>query len=85
MLSENKPEAEVVGDTEVVEEPVAVHVEANELSSILDEAVVDALAGNGITTKDQLKEFIATGKELTELNKIGQSRANKILAALANG
>jgi hypothetical protein len=66
-------------DVEEVEEPK----KESDLVEFLDESLVESLAANNITSKDELFAFIASGKELVDLEKIGPTRAKKILAAIA--
>lgn len=47
----------------------------------IDENLIDALKFNGIDSVAKLSAFIAEGKDLVDLEKIGPVRANKILAA----
>lgn len=54
----------------------------SDLVGILDESLIESLKLNGIETKAQLLEFLASGKELVDLEKIGSSRAKRILAAV---
>jgi hypothetical protein len=57
----------------------------SDLASLgLDEVCIESLAANQITTKEQLKEFVDSGKNLVDLEKIGPTRAKKILAAMAS-
>lgn len=67
-------------DTEVFEENQSV---VGDLADFLDESLIESLAANEIFTKEKLFEVIASGKDLTELEKIGPTRAKRILAAVA--
>ena len=55
-----------------------------DLSSVpgLDDSLIEALTANGIDTTEKLLEFVSSGKDLTDLDKIGPTRAKKILSAL---
>lgn len=50
----------------------------------LDEVLIESLAANNITTKAELFKFIDSGNNLVDLEKIGPTRAKKILAAIAS-
>lgn len=67
--------------TEDEQEPEVVSV--SDLTEFLDESLVEALAVNGIKSKSELLEFIASGKDLIDLEKIGLTRAKKILVAVS--
>jgi hypothetical protein len=54
----------------------------SDLTGILDESLIESLKLNGIETKAQLLEFLASGKDLVDLDKIGTTRAKRILAAV---
>ncbi len=54
----------------------------SDLAGILDESLIELLKLNGIETKAQLLEFLASGKDLVDLDKIGTTRAKRILAAV---
>ncbi len=54
----------------------------SDLAGILDESLIESLKLNGIETKAQLLEFLASGKDLVDLEKIGTTRAKRILAAV---
>lgn len=95
VAKESEDEEELVVDavenTEVaVEEPEPVEEDLfdkapelpSDLVGILDESLIESLKLNGIETKAQLLEFLASGKELVDLEKIGSSRAKRILAAV---
>jgi hypothetical protein len=69
---------EDLGENEVVEDPKVV----SDLADFLDESLIESLAANKITTKDGLFGFISSGKNLVDLEKIGPTRAKRILAAI---
>lgn len=50
----------------------------------LDEVLIESLAANNITTKAELFRFVDSGNNLVDLEKIGPTRAKKILAAIAS-
>ena len=57
----------------------------NDLASLgLDEVLIESLVANAITTKAELFSFVESGKNLVDLEKIGPTRAKKILAAIAS-
>jgi hypothetical protein len=64
---------------ELTQEPEPI---ASDLAEILDETLVEALRSNRIESKAQLLEFLASGKDLVDLDKIGATRAKRILAAV---
>jgi hypothetical protein len=67
-----------------VEDPDQSEPVVGDLVDLLDESLVDSLAANKITTKQELFAFLKTGKDLVDLEKIGPTRAKKILAAIAS-
>jgi hypothetical protein len=56
----------------------------SDLHAILDEKIVSALESNGIDSQAKLREFIASGKDMSELDKIGPGRVKTIMAAISN-
>jgi hypothetical protein len=56
----------------------------SDLHAILDEKIVSALEANGIDSQAKLREFIASGKDMSELDKIGPGRVKTIMAAISN-
>lgn len=69
------------GESEESEETSGVSV--SDLAEFLDESLVESLAANDITTKEKLIAFVDSGANLVDLEKIGPTRAKKILAAIA--
>lgn len=55
----------------------------SDLAEFLDESLVELLAANKITTKEELFAFVDSGANLVDLEKIGPTRAKKIIAAIA--
>jgi hypothetical protein len=68
-------------DSEFDDEPEQTDA-PSDLVGILDESLIESLKVNGIETKAQLLEFLASGKDLVDLEKIGTTRAKRILAAV---
>lgn len=56
----------------------------SDLHAILDEKIVSALEANGLDSQAKLREFIASGKDMSELDKIGPGRVKTIIAAISN-
>lgn len=56
----------------------------SDLHAILDEKIVTALEANGLDSQAKLREFIASGKDMSELDKIGPGRVKTIMAAISN-
>ena len=56
----------------------------SDLHAILDEKIVSALEANGLDSQAKLREFIASGKDMSELDKIGPGRVKTIMAAISN-
>jgi hypothetical protein len=55
----------------------------SDLHAILDEKIVAALEANKIDSQAKLREFIASGKDMSELDKIGPVRVKTIMAAIS--
>jgi hypothetical protein len=61
-------------------------VESNEVSDLaefFDESIIESLVANEIKTKEQLLAYVDSGANLVDLDKIGATRAKRIMAAVA--
>jgi hypothetical protein len=56
----------------------------SDLHAILDEKIVAALEANGLDSQAKLREFVASGKDMGQLDKIGPGRVKTIMAAISN-
>ena len=85
VVSENQTTDEVVSES--VDVPNDAPTDApigSDLHAILDEKIVAALEANGLDTQAKLREFIASGKDMSELKSIGPVRVKTIIAAISN-